>query len=115
MDGKRYKTLKRHLTTNGMTMAQYRERYGLPSDYPSVAPAYSASRSAIAKERGLGGKGRGGEPVTAPRPQPELEPAPAPEPPPPPKPARAARKKQPVTAATPEPAAPDTSEDAAGS
>ncbi len=106
VDGRPYKTLKRHLTTNGMTMAQYRERYGLPSDYPSVAPAYSASRSAMAKALGLGGKGRGSQPVAAP--QPEPEPAPAPDPAPPPKPARAARKKKPTAAA-------DTPADAAES
>ncbi|GJE62060.1 MucR family transcriptional regulator [Methylobacterium trifolii] len=54
VDGKRYKTLKRHLTTNGMTFEEYRARYGLPSDYPSTSPAYSAQRSELARSLGLG-------------------------------------------------------------
>lgn len=58
LDGKKYKTLKRHLATHGMTFAQYRERYGLPSDYPTVAPSYSAQRSELAKKLGLGQGGR---------------------------------------------------------
>jgi predicted transcriptional regulator len=56
IDGKPYKTLRRHLATNGLTPAQYRERYGLKADYPMVAPAYSESRSAMAKTIGLGRK-----------------------------------------------------------
>ena len=59
VDGKPYKTLKRHLTRHGHDMASYRTAYGLPSDYPSVAPNYSAARSAMAKNLGLGAKGRG--------------------------------------------------------
>ena len=58
LDGKRYKTLKRHLTTHGLTFAEYRERFGLPSDYPTVSPNYSAQRSEMAKAIGLGAKGR---------------------------------------------------------
>ncbi len=54
IDGKPYKTLKRHLTGNGLTMDQYRERYGLPRDYPSTAASYSEQRSALAKSLGLG-------------------------------------------------------------
>jgi predicted transcriptional regulator len=54
IDGKPYKTLKRHLNGNGMTIEQYRERYGLPRDYPSTAANYSAQRSALAKNLGLG-------------------------------------------------------------
>ena len=54
IDGKPYKTLKRHLTGNGMTIEEYRERYGLPRDYPSTAASYSAQRSALAKSLGLG-------------------------------------------------------------
>ncbi|MCJ2099660.1 MucR family transcriptional regulator [Methylobacterium sp. E-046] len=54
LDGKPYKTLKRHLTGNGMTIDEYRERYGLPRDYPAVAASYSESRSALAKSLGLG-------------------------------------------------------------
>lgn len=54
IDGKSYKTLKRHLTGNGMTIEDYRERYGLPRDYPSTAASYSEQRSALAKSLGLG-------------------------------------------------------------
>ena len=54
IDGKPYKTLKRHLTGNGMTFEEYQERYGLPRDYPSTAASYSAQRSALAKSLGLG-------------------------------------------------------------
>lgn len=64
IDGKNYKTLKRHLATNGMTPAEYRERYGLKSDYPMVAPAYGEARRAMAKRIGLGRK---------PKPAPEAE------------------------------------------
>lgn len=54
IDGKPYKTLKRHLTKHGLTIETYRERYGLPQDYPSTAASYSAQRSALAKQLGLG-------------------------------------------------------------
>ncbi|MDE4914559.1 MucR family transcriptional regulator [Methylobacterium sp. 092160098-2] len=54
IDGKSYKTLKRHLTSHGVTPQQYRERYGLPQDYPMVAPSYAAKRSELAKAIGLG-------------------------------------------------------------
>jgi predicted transcriptional regulator len=54
IDGKPYKTLKRHLTGNGLTIGTYRERYGLPRDYPSTAASYSEQRSALAKSLGLG-------------------------------------------------------------
>lgn len=72
IDGKPYKTLKRHLSTHGLTPAEYRERYGLKSDYPMVAPAYAATRRELAKKIGLGRK-RGqksmkAEPVTEPSP-----------------------------------------------
>ena len=53
-DNKPYKTLKRHLATRGLTPAQYREKWGLPSDYPTVSPNYSAARSNLAKSMGLG-------------------------------------------------------------
>ena len=56
IDGKPYKTLKRHLSTNGLTPAEYRVRYGLKPDYPMVAPAYSATRKALAQKIGLGRK-----------------------------------------------------------
>ena len=56
IDGKPYKTLRRHLATHGMTPAEYRERYGLKADYPMVAETYSESRRAMAKKIGLGRK-----------------------------------------------------------
>jgi predicted transcriptional regulator len=54
LDGKTYKTLKRHLSAHGLHPQSYRERFGLPSDYPMVAPSYAAQRSALAKAIGLG-------------------------------------------------------------
>jgi predicted transcriptional regulator len=54
IDGKPYKSLKRHLTGHGLTPEQYRERYGLPRDYPMVAPAYAKKRSELARSMGLG-------------------------------------------------------------
>lgn len=59
-DGRPYKTLKRHLTTRGLTFAAYQQKWGLPDDYPSVAPEYAARRSALAKAAGLGGNTRTG-------------------------------------------------------
>ena len=57
-DGKKLKMLKRHLkTAYNMSPAEYRERWGLPSDYPMVAPNYAERRSQLAKEIGLGTKG----------------------------------------------------------
>ena len=53
-DGKRFKTLRGHLATLGMTPEQYRAKWSLPSDYPMVAPNYAAQRSALAKSLGLG-------------------------------------------------------------
>ena len=58
IDGKPYKTLKRHLSGHGLTPAQYRERYNLKADYPMVAESYSESRRAMAHKIGLGQKGR---------------------------------------------------------
>jgi predicted transcriptional regulator len=55
-DGKRYKSLKRHLGGRGLTPAEYRTKWGLPHDYPMVAPSYAAQRSALAKSMGLGRK-----------------------------------------------------------
>ena len=49
INGKPYRTLKRHITTHGETIASYKEKYGLPADYPTTAPNYSATRSALAK------------------------------------------------------------------
>jgi len=56
IDGKPYKALKRHLSTHGLTPADYRARYDLPADYPMVAPDYSAARREVALKLGLGGK-----------------------------------------------------------
>ncbi|MEM7491873.1 MAG: MucR family transcriptional regulator [Pseudomonadota bacterium] len=54
-DGKKFKTLKRHLRSKyDMTPDQYREKWGLPPDYPMVAPSYAEKRSSLAKEIGLG-------------------------------------------------------------
>jgi len=54
-DGKRFKSLKRHLRTQySMTPEQYREKWGLPADYPMVAPNYAVARSQLAKKMGLG-------------------------------------------------------------
>ena len=56
-DGQKYKSLKRHLRTKyGMSPDDYRTKWGLPKDYPMVAPNYAASRSALAKSMGLGRK-----------------------------------------------------------
>ena len=58
-DGKRFKSLKRHLRTMyDISPEQYREKWGLPSDYPMVAPNYAAARSRLAKEMGLGQRRR---------------------------------------------------------
>jgi predicted transcriptional regulator len=54
-DGKKFKSLKRHLRTQySMTPEQYREKWGLSADYPMVAPNYAAARSQLAKQMGLG-------------------------------------------------------------
>ncbi len=54
-DGLKFKSLKRHLRTRyNLTPDQYREKYGLPPDYPMVAPNYAAARSKLAKDMGLG-------------------------------------------------------------
>jgi predicted transcriptional regulator len=54
-DGRKVKMLKRYLASRyGLTPDQYRQRWGLPRDYPMVAPAYAAQRSALAKQIGLG-------------------------------------------------------------
>lgn len=62
IDGKPYKSLKRHLGSHGLTPAEYRERYGLKADYPMVAPGYSEQRREVAKRLGLGRKPK--QPVT---------------------------------------------------
>ncbi len=53
-DGKKFKSLKRHLAALGLTPEQYREKWSLPADYPMVAANYAAQRSALAKKIGLG-------------------------------------------------------------
>lgn len=67
IDGKPYKTLRRHLSTHGLTPEEYRQRYNLKPDYPMVAENYSKQRREMAKKIGLGQKGRaakaGAEPV----------------------------------------------------
>lgn len=67
-DGRRYKSLKRHLGGRGLSPDQYRAKWGLPSDYPMVAPNYAKQRSELARSMGLGRK-REPEPVpvTAPK------------------------------------------------
>ncbi|WP_298958809.1 MucR family transcriptional regulator [uncultured Methylobacterium sp.] len=89
-DGKPYKTLKRHLAGRGLTPEQYRQKWGLPPDYPMVASNYAAQRSELARTSGLGQRRRGQgaadpaesepEPVEAapaqPEPAPEETPAP---------------------------------------
>jgi predicted transcriptional regulator len=76
-DGKRFKSLKRHLrTTYNLTPEQYRAKWGLPASYPMVAPNYAAARSELAKRIGLGARRRTTQ-----------------EPPPPAAPAKGRRKK----------------------
>lgn len=88
IDGKPYKTLKRHIGLHGMTPAEYRSRYGLPKDYPMVAPVYSEQRRATAARIGLGRKGRSSaesvqseqavsDPTPAPKPSPQPDTIPA--------------------------------------
>ena len=57
-DGKQYKSLKRHLAGKGLTPQQYRDKWGLPRDYPMVAPSYAEQRSMLAKKMGLGRKAK---------------------------------------------------------
>ncbi len=66
-DGKSYKTLKRHLALRGLTPEAYRDKWGLHSDYPMVAPNYSIVRSQLAKSLGLGNKNTTSEPITEPK------------------------------------------------
>ncbi len=59
-DGKKFKSLKRHLRTHyDLTPEEYREKWGLASDYPMVAPNYAKARSSLAKQMGLGQKRAG--------------------------------------------------------
>jgi predicted transcriptional regulator len=71
-DGKKFKSLKRHLRTDhNLSPEEYRSKWGLPRDYPMVAPNYAASRSELARKMGLGRRGQAAEP--------DAEPAPAPQ------------------------------------
>jgi predicted transcriptional regulator len=64
-DGKQFKSLKRHLMSQyGLTPDEYRAKWNLPADYPMVAPTYAATRSALAKQMGLGRKSK--KPVSQP-------------------------------------------------
>ena len=72
IDGKPYKSLKRHLAARGLTPDEYRARYKLPASYPMVAPGYSEKRREVAKRLGLGRKPRAatsGESAPAPAPK----------------------------------------------
>ncbi|TGD97456.1 MucR family transcriptional regulator [Methylobacterium nonmethylotrophicum] len=84
-DGKSYKTLRRHLTLRGLTPEAYRQKWGLPHDYPMTSASYSEQRSELARSLGLGQQRRRSvaraeddvandapEPVTAPAPEPEV-------------------------------------------
>jgi predicted transcriptional regulator len=65
-DGKKFKSLKRHLNTHyGLSPEEYREKWGLPRDYPMVAPSYAAARSDLAKTMGLGRKAGIAQPAPA--------------------------------------------------
>jgi predicted transcriptional regulator len=67
-DGRKFKSLKRHLAgTYGMTPDEYRAKWGLPRDYPMVAPNYAKARSDLAKRMGLGRKEGEAEPAKKPR------------------------------------------------
>jgi len=76
IDGKPYRTLRRHLNTHGLTPEEYRARYNLKADYPMVAPTYSEQRRAMAHKIGLGAKGRAARnaPAEAPAPKPARKP-----------------------------------------
>jgi predicted transcriptional regulator len=77
-DGKPYKTLRRHLSVKGLSPEQYKEKWGLPKDYPLVAASYSAARSQMAKDLGLGNKRREAIPAAAPAPSARQRRAPKP-------------------------------------
>jgi len=93
-DGKKYKSLKRHLRTKySMTPDEYRSKWGLPKDYPMVAPNYAKARSEMARSMGLGQGGRGRKPAAAsaaPKTAKAAKPAKAPKAPKAPKAAKAA-------------------------
>ncbi|MDV3459221.1 MucR family transcriptional regulator [Sphingomonas sp. HF-S4] len=72
IDGKPYRTLRRHLSTNGLTPEEYRARYKLKADYPMVAESYSAQRREMAMKIGLGAQGRAAR-AAAPEPAPKAK------------------------------------------
>ncbi len=74
-DGRKMKSMKRYLSGLGMTPHGYRTKWGLPANYPMVAPAYAAKRSELAKTIGLGRKSQ--EEAVEAAPQPEIKPEPA--------------------------------------
>lgn len=75
-DGKKFKSLKRHLMSHyNMTPEDYRAKWGLPADYPMVAPNYALARSTLAKKMGLGRRAAAEIVVEAPPPPPTPEPA----------------------------------------
>ncbi len=69
IDGKSYKTLKRHLSKHGLSVAEYKEKFGLPKDYPTTAADYSAKRSEMARNLGLGRQRAAEESEAKPRPR----------------------------------------------
>ncbi len=74
-DGRRYKSLKRHLSGRGLSPVEYREKWGLAKDYPMVAPNYAKQRSELAKALGLGQQRRKKvEAAAPPPPAPEAAP-----------------------------------------
>jgi predicted transcriptional regulator len=73
-DGRKLKSMKRYLAGLGMTPADYRAKWGLPNDYPMVAPAYAAKRSELAKSLGLGRKASREAIEVAPEVEEQLEP-----------------------------------------
>ena len=75
-EGRKYKSLKRHLSTRGMSPDDYRSKWGLPKDYPMVAANYSAQRSSLAKSLGLGRARAGGAAEQAPVAEPAASEAP---------------------------------------
>ena len=74
-DGRKLKSMKRYLAGLGMTPAEYRAKWGLPTDYPMVAPAYAKQRSELAKTLGLGRKAEAAPPAAESVQEPEPEPA----------------------------------------
>jgi len=68
-DNRPYRTLRRHLAARGLTVEEYRAKWGLPDDYPVIAAAYSAKRSQLARSIGLGQKRQPPKAAPAPKPR----------------------------------------------